>query len=202
VNRGRRKATRAQAFVEFALVAPLFFLLLFGTIDFGGYFGSRLSVEEAARAGARVAEVQCNQTGCTYSGSAIVTAIVAQEGMVKVPTTVNCTWQGTTLAPDVYPPFTFSGSGCIGIWYFNLYSSTTGPPELCGQWSVTTSAFVWYTSTGSTTTTEPNNCVVPVDDIVVVGVGYHYTPLTPLPTIASNALTTYGETQLLEEGNL
>jgi len=36
----------------------------------------------------------------------------------------------------------------------------------------------------------------------VVGVGYHYNPVTPLPTIASNALTTYGETQLLEEGNL
>jgi hypothetical protein len=43
---------------------------------------------------------------------------------------------------------------------------------------------------------------MPDDDIVVVGVGYHYSPLTPLPTIASNALTTYGETQLLEEGNL
>ena len=114
------------------MVAPLFFLLVFGTIDFGGYFGSRLSVEEAARAGARVADVQCNQTGCTYSGSAIVNAIVAQKGMVKLPTTVNCTWAGNSLAPSVYPPFTFSGNGCIGIWYFNLYAATTGPPVLCG----------------------------------------------------------------------
>ncbi len=184
------------------MVAPLFFLLVFGTIDFGGYFGSRLSVEEAARAGARVADVQCNQTGCTYSGSAIVNAIVAQEGMVKLPTTVNCTWAGNSLAPSVYPPFTFSGNGCIGIWYFNLYAATTGPPVLCGQWSVASSAWVWYTNGGGTTTTEPNGCVLPNDDIVVVGVGYRYSPLTPLPTIASNALTTYGETQLLEEGNL
>ena len=96
------------------MVAPLFFLLVFGTIDFGGYFGSRLSVERPPERVPGVADVQCNQTGCTYSGSAIVNAIVAQEGMVKLPTTVNCTWAGNTLAPSVYPPFTFSGNGCIG----------------------------------------------------------------------------------------
>ncbi len=187
--------------MEFAIVAPLFFLLVFSTIDFGGYFGSRLSVEEAARAGARVAVVQCDETGCTYSGSSIVNAIVAQEGIANLPKTVNCTWQGTTLSTNVYPPFTIpgTGNGCIGIWYFDLYSSTTGPPALCGQWSVSSSAWVWYTNDGATTTTEPTGCVLPNEDIVVVGVGYHYNPLTPMPAIASNALITYGETQLLEE---
>jgi hypothetical protein len=35
----------------------------------------------------------------------------------------------------------------------------------------------------------------------VVGVGYAYKPLTPMPTIAAAALTTYGETQLIEEGS-
>jgi hypothetical protein len=35
------------------------------------------------------------------------------------------------------------------------------------------------------------------DDIVVVGVGYTYSPLTPIPAL--NGLNTYGETQLLEE---
>jgi hypothetical protein len=181
------------------MVAPLFFLLVFATIDFGGYFGSRLSVEEAARAGVRAATVQCDQTGCTYSASTIVNAITGQEGLAKLPTTTDCNWSGTTLAPDVYPPFTFSGNGCIGIWYFDLYASTTGPPSLCGRWSVASSAWVWYTANGSTTTTQPTGCVLPNEDIVVVGVGYKYSPLTPMPTIASNALTTYGEAQLLEE---
>jgi hypothetical protein len=36
-------------------------------------------------------------------------------------------------------------------------------------------------------------------DLIVVGVGYRFSPLTPLPAIASTALITYGETQLLEE---
>jgi hypothetical protein len=48
--------------------------------------------------------------------------------------------------------------------------------------------------------TPPSGCVVPGEDLVVVGVGYKYTPMTPMPTIVSTALTTYAETQLIEEG--
>jgi hypothetical protein len=184
------------------MVSPLFLVLVFGTIDFGGYFGSRMSVEEAARAGARVAAVE--DVVSTYTGSSIVSAIAAQEGLAKVPSTTDCAWQGTTLDPNVYPPFTFSGSGCIGIWYFDFYSANTGPPTLCTQWSVAHSAFGSYSGSTWTSGTPPSGCVAapPGEDIVVVGVGYHYNPLTPMPTIITGALTTYGETQLLEEGNI
>ena len=186
-----------QAMVEFAMVAPLFLLLVLATIDFGGYFTSRLGVEEATRAGARAAAVQDYSS---YSGTAITRAISAQRGLATLTTNQDCTWQGTTLDPNQYPPFTFSGSGCVGIWYFDLMNESTGPPTLCGQWSVASSAWVWYKSTGGTQTTQPTGCLVPQEDIVVVGVGYKYSPLTPMPSIASAALTTYGETQLLEEG--
>lgn len=51
----RRAQERGAAAVEFALVAPLLFLLLFGTIQYGLYFfdaqGTRNGAREAARLG-------------------------------------------------------------------------------------------------------------------------------------------------------
>jgi hypothetical protein len=185
--------------VEFAMALPVFLVLVMGTIDFGGYFSSRLSVEEAARAGARAAVVQVPSS---YSGSAITAAITAQQGMAAITATVDCLWQGTTLDANEYPPFTpLTGTSCVGIWYFDLMNETTGPPTLCTQWSVAHSAFGSYSGTVWTAATPPNGCVVPEEDIMVVGVGYAYKPLTPMPTIAAAALTTYGETQLIEEGS-
>jgi hypothetical protein len=201
-----------QTMVEFAMVAPLFFLVVLATIDFGGYFGARLGVEEAARAGARAASVQVVSS---YSGSTITTAISAQRGLADLTTNVDCQWEGTTLDPSQYPPFTFSGSGCIGIWYFDMGDEINGPPTLCAEWSVAGYWDTWYDGTEYTDQSSPDpggtkglssGCVVPLataasqENIVVVGVGYKYTPLTPMPTIVSGALTTYGETQILEEG--
>jgi len=40
---------KGQALVEFALIAPLFFLLMFGMIDWGLYFYSAIIVENAVR---------------------------------------------------------------------------------------------------------------------------------------------------------
>jgi TadE-like protein len=53
--RGRRE--RGASIVEFAIVAPLLFLLLFGIIDFGWAFSQNLDVKHAAREGARLAAV-------------------------------------------------------------------------------------------------------------------------------------------------
>jgi Flp pilus assembly protein TadG len=48
---------RAQALVEFALVAPMFFILLFALIDFGRYVYYVQILNNAAREGARYAIV-------------------------------------------------------------------------------------------------------------------------------------------------
>jgi hypothetical protein len=196
--------------VEFSLLLPLFIVVIFATIDFSGYFGARLSVENAARAGARLA-VTVSSADYTAnvapdSGPGIVSQVVGNAADAGLPSTVNCTWAGTTLSPLVYPPFSFSGRGCIGIWYFEMPTGGgTGSPWLCGQWSVSAQTWSWWTSAGVTTGTPDKYCVVtpvsgaPYQDIVVVGVGYQYSPLTPLPALSGSALNTYGETQLLEE---
>lgn len=53
--RRRPARSRGQTMVEFAIVAPLLFLLVFGIIDFGRYTQAAGTIAEAARQGAREA---------------------------------------------------------------------------------------------------------------------------------------------------
>lgn len=62
-----RSSTRAQALAEFALVAPLFFLMLFALIDFGRYVYYVQILNNAAREGARYAIVH-GSNGLPSSG--------------------------------------------------------------------------------------------------------------------------------------
>lgn len=52
--RARRRGSRGQAMVEFALVAPLFFLLFFGFIEFALISASIAAYNFAAKEGARI----------------------------------------------------------------------------------------------------------------------------------------------------
>ncbi|HUJ10905.1 MAG TPA: TadE/TadG family type IV pilus assembly protein [Verrucomicrobiae bacterium] len=49
------RARRGQSLVEFAMVAPLFFLLVFGIIDFGRLFFTQLTLQYALREAGRYA---------------------------------------------------------------------------------------------------------------------------------------------------
>lgn len=61
----RRGRSRAQAMVEFALVAPMFFLLLFGIIEAGRFIFYYETLNHATREGARYAIVNgANTLGC------------------------------------------------------------------------------------------------------------------------------------------
>ena len=44
---------RGQTLIEFALIAPVFFILLFGIIDFGLALNQRITLEHAVREGSR-----------------------------------------------------------------------------------------------------------------------------------------------------
>jgi Flp pilus assembly protein TadG len=57
MRKTRRNGSRGQALVEVAMVAPLFFLMVFGTIDIGRVIWANDVVAGAAREGARYASV-------------------------------------------------------------------------------------------------------------------------------------------------
>jgi TadE-like protein len=64
-QRSPRPPARGQAMVEFALVAPMFFLLLFGIIEAGRFIFYYESLSGATREGARYAIVNgANTLGC------------------------------------------------------------------------------------------------------------------------------------------
>ena len=62
IRRIRRRSERGQGLVEFALVFPVFILLLFGILDLGRAVYAYNTIGDAAREGARVAIVNQIQT--------------------------------------------------------------------------------------------------------------------------------------------
>ena len=57
IKRKKEKGEDGQAMVEFALILPIFLLILCGIIDFGWLFYNQLSLNNACREGARYAFV-------------------------------------------------------------------------------------------------------------------------------------------------
>jgi len=53
--RGRARSRRGQSLVEFAIVVPLFFLLVFAVIDLGRLFFVQMTLQHAMRQAARLA---------------------------------------------------------------------------------------------------------------------------------------------------
>lgn len=67
----RRRGDRAASLIEFALVLPVFALLLLGMIDFGFAYGDYISVRNGSREGARLAAVNVPGTEtCTLDTAA------------------------------------------------------------------------------------------------------------------------------------
>jgi Flp pilus assembly protein TadG len=54
----RLNGSEGQALIEFALILPLFLLLLFGMIDFGRAYSASVTLTNAAREGARYGVIQ------------------------------------------------------------------------------------------------------------------------------------------------
>lgn len=91
----RRKRSRGQALTEFALILPIFVIVLFAIIDFGRYVFTANSLSNAAREGARVGSVGNRPTECAaLSREACVVTVTASRAWgvpnASVTTTVAC----------------------------------------------------------------------------------------------------------------
>ncbi|HEX3629522.1 MAG TPA: TadE/TadG family type IV pilus assembly protein [Candidatus Dormibacteraeota bacterium] len=113
----RFESRRAQGMVEFALIAPLFFMLLLGVIDLGraGFFfvvGSNL-----ARDGARFGAVYNNGSGYSSAAVASFISVEAHADAIKdfsIPATC-----GTTTTPAQPPAaLTACQTPPVGAMYF------------------------------------------------------------------------------------
>jgi Flp pilus assembly protein TadG len=114
----RRYRDRGQSLVEFALVLPIFLLMLMGIVDAGRLIYTYNTVSNAARDGARVAIVNQSTTGTntcdTTSATAYAVGCAVASGLVlNIDPTTDVTVQYND-ATDTTPcsPVAF---GCIAV---------------------------------------------------------------------------------------
>lgn len=88
---GRRSTRkRGQAMVEFAMVLPLFMLVLSGIADFGFALYQRMTVINAAREGARAAAMVSDHATIVTTATGAAQAAAAQGGITGVTVVVTC----------------------------------------------------------------------------------------------------------------
>jgi Flp pilus assembly protein TadG len=83
---------RGTALVEFALVAPVLFLLIFGVLDFSLALNSYNQASQLVGLGARAAAVNRNPDGTQVSGTSIQTQLAqqyAQGGLKNNPVCIT-----------------------------------------------------------------------------------------------------------------
>ena len=112
-------AQRGQSLTEFALIAPLFFLLIFGVIQMGILFGGQIGLTNAAREVARYAStVPANQSLGTIQAQAtpvLRRSIPGYTGTAVIGASY-CYYQNST-TPDTTPTATWSWKVSITIRY-------------------------------------------------------------------------------------
>jgi len=106
-NRRKRTTRSGVAAVEFALVAPIFFLLVFGLIEFGRMMMVQQSLTNAAREGNRVAILSTTKDGAAveermrdYLDSVLANA-ASGEVRITVPGNLGTVTSGATLTVSV-----------------------------------------------------------------------------------------------------
>ena len=123
--RPTRHRSRGQALVEFALVIPVFLLVLSGILDFGFMLFSRMSVINAAREGARAAAMTADDTTIPTVVTNRVISAAATGGITVVPSNV-------TLACLQTSSSSFSAATNTPRCTWTLYSNLSGCQNLGG----------------------------------------------------------------------
>ena len=86
------KNERGQAMVEFALVIPIFLMLLLGILQFGIIFNNYITLTDAARAGSRVAAVSRLEACPGCEAESAVKDAAGGLDKAKVEVLVDSTW--------------------------------------------------------------------------------------------------------------
>jgi len=153
---------RSQSMVEFALVAPLLLLLLFGIVDFGRVIYTYVTLSQAVNEGARVA---IRDSPLLPSNVDVETAVRAHA--VDVFLANPCPNGPITAATP--PP----NQGWI---YVTEPDPPTTPEALSPTLENAPGGQTWATASGSCSATSPAHDHAPLQ----VTIYYNFVPFTPL----------------------
>jgi Flp pilus assembly protein TadG len=82
-------SSAGSAAIEFALVAPLLFLLLFATIEFGRAWWAKSSLQYAAERAARYYAIKCSASTCPSDAATYAASQVYDQSVGANTFTVN-----------------------------------------------------------------------------------------------------------------
>ena len=125
----RRRSIReqkGQTMVEFALIMPVLFLVLFGIIQFGTLYNDYITLTDAARVGARKAAVS-RQTGDPVGIATAATKNAASDlevAKLGVSVTANAWAAGADVTVEATYPYEVNIMGMV-VASGTLKSSTT-----------------------------------------------------------------------------
>jgi hypothetical protein len=114
VCRSCRRNRQGAAVVEFAIVAPVFFLLVFGMIEYGRMVMVQQVITNAAREGARVGVLDGSTT------ASVTTAVNNYLTAAKIPTVTP------TVSPN--PPSSAGYGGAVAVTVSIPFSSVSWLP--------------------------------------------------------------------------
>jgi Flp pilus assembly protein TadG len=122
MRRRRGRWTAGQSLVEFALVLPIFILLLFGLVDGGRLVYQHSVLSQAAREGARLASVEAGWIGVADAGCGSVngpvcpaSAAAMKTDIVNAANRMSAPFAAVTAA-DVFLRCDPSGGTPTGNW--------------------------------------------------------------------------------------
>ena len=124
--RGRPGAAcaRGQAIVEFALASTVFFLIIFGTIDFGRVIFTYSMLHNAVREGARVGKVKCTDTAAIKQAVKDKSPTLGlTDADITVTTTAGCVPPDGKVTVAATTTFTAVTQGFLGISPITLNAS-------------------------------------------------------------------------------
>jgi Flp pilus assembly protein TadG len=182
-TRATRRPTeeRGQTLVEFALVFPIFFVLLMGMIEFGLVFNALLSINFASRDGSLIAAEAGNAVG---SDCVILDKVERSVGAPASTTRIN--------EVRIYKADKNGNQvgSAVNVWQRTGTTTCTLPDS--------TTLTVPYRLTGSAGYPETSRCNVQGGcggsggvDTIGVKITYSYTPFTPLGSFIGLGSTSY-----------
>jgi Flp pilus assembly protein TadG len=134
MTRGVSSDESGASAVEFALILPLFLLLVFGMIDFGRAYNMQMTLTDAAREGVRPLALRvagANATAATraaipasWAGAVSVSSVGCPTGLLTAPVP-NASVTATTTFRFLTP-----GLGAIANFASRGHGSSLGAPIL------------------------------------------------------------------------
>jgi Flp pilus assembly protein TadG len=125
----RRHAERGETLVEFAFASVIFFMMIFGIIEFGIVIWNYNLVSNLAQEGARYAAVHGQTSGAAQNESQVASYVSSRAiGLIVTTTTEPSTTgpggvvAGNPVAVTVSHTLNWGG-GLLPLWRFNVQST-------------------------------------------------------------------------------